>query len=153
MIPEFNTLNELEVHLMIKAPVLVTILIAGAEGNIEEKEIDWGAKLAHIRSEDTDSTLQHYYREVDKSFKDLLKMFLVTLPDGLEERNKKIISELKKINHIIPKLEKKIAAEFYKGLLSLSKQVAKSSGGIWGFGSISPDEQKYVNLEFIHPPK
>lgn len=153
MIAEFKNLNDHEIHLMLSAPALITLLIAGAEGNIEEKEIDWGAKIAHFRAEDKDSILQNYYKEVDRNFDDFLKEYIVMIPHDVHDRIEKINFRLAKINNILPKLDKKFAMEFYKSILSLSTQVAKASGGIWGYGSVSREEQRLIDLEVIHPPK
>jgi len=153
MIPEFKNLNEEEVNLMLNAPILVTILIAGAEGKIEEKETDWGAKIIHFRAEDNDFVLQSYFVDVDIIFKDSMKEYLEKLPLDVNERTEKINSELIKINKILPKLDNNFASAFYNGLIGLSKQVAKSSGGIWGYGSISAEEQKLIDLDVIAPPK
>ena len=40
MIAEFNQLDDAEIELLLKSPVLVCILIAGADGNIDQKEIN-----------------------------------------------------------------------------------------------------------------
>ena len=72
MIYEFKNLNSDEANLMLIAPALVTLLIAGAEGDIDEKEIDWGSKIAHFRANEH-TILQNYYQEIDKSFNDTLK--------------------------------------------------------------------------------
>jgi hypothetical protein len=153
MISEFRNLNESEINLMLNAPALVTLLIAGAEGKIDDKETDWGAKVAHFRAEDKNSIMQNYYKEVDSIFNDSLSTFMSNFPDDVQERTDKINSELIKINNILPKLDKNFAAEFYKGILSLSKQVAKADGGIWGYGSVSPEEQKLIDLDVIIPPE
>lgn len=151
MIPEFNDLNQQEINLLLNTPALLTLLIAGAGGDIDKKEIDWGAKIAHFRAGQS-TILQNYYKEVDKIFTDSLNEFLRVMPKDESERSNKINNELKKINDILPKLDPEFAKELYKSFLSLSKQVAKASGGIWGYGSISPEEQKYLDLEVIKPP-
>ena len=40
MIPEFQKLDDAEIELVLKAPILVCILIAGADGDIDRKEIN-----------------------------------------------------------------------------------------------------------------
>jgi len=136
---------------MVMAPALVTLLIAGAEGNIDQKEIDWGSKIAHFRANDH-SILQNYYQEADKNFNETLKELIEKMPPDVSERNNKINQELSKLNNIFPKLDVSFSKEIYKSLLSLSRHVAEASGGIWGYGSISPEEKKLMNLEFINPP-
>ena len=153
MIAEFRNLNEKEINLLFNAPALITLLIAGAEGNIEEKETDWGAKITHFRGEDKESILQSYYQEVDSCFNDTLKELISAMPEDVDERTKAINSELQKLNEILPKLDQNFAKELYKSYVSLAKQVAQASGGLWGYGSISPAEQKLIDLEVIKSPE
>lgn len=153
MIPEFKSLNPDEVQLMLNGPALLTILIAGVEGKIDSKEIDWATRIAQFRARDRHSIMQNYYEEVAGHFNETLASLLKTLPEDTTERTEYIISELKKINNILPKLDKKFASEFYKGYLAFRVQVAKASGGLWGYGSISREEQKLIDLEIIKPPK
>ncbi|MDQ3020624.1 MAG: hypothetical protein M3R36_08650 [Bacteroidota bacterium] len=152
MIPEFKNLSEQEINLMLMTPALVTVLIAGAEGDIDKKEVDWGTKIAHFRANQP-SLLQSYYQEVDKNFNSTLKEIIDAMPKDVTERSSKINLELSKLNHVFKKLDANYAKEFYKSMLSLSKQVAQASGGVWGYGSISPEEQRHLNLEAIHQPE
>ena len=151
MIYEFKNLTEEESNLMLMTPALVTLLIAGAEGNIDEKETDWGTKITHFRANEH-SVVQNYYLEVDRNFNDTLSKLIEVMPKDVKERSDKIQHELQKLNKILPKLNPEFSDLFYKSLLSLSKHVAKASGGIWGFGSISPEEKKYLDLHVIEPP-
>ncbi|MEO8666785.1 MAG: hypothetical protein ABI462_14940 [Ignavibacteria bacterium] len=151
MIYELKNLSEDEINLMLLTPALVTLLIAGAEGDIDEKEIDWGTKIAHFRANEN-TILQNYYQEVDKNFNDALKQLKEIMPPEVAERSKKINQELCRLNDVLPKLDPDFAKEFYKSMLSLSKQVAQASGGLWGYGSISPEEKKHLNLEAINSP-
>jgi len=152
MIPEFRNLNEKEISLLLNAPALISLLIAGAEGNIEEKEIDWGAKIAHFRGEDRQSILQNYYQEVDAIFNETLNQLITAMPQDVNERTKTINNELQKLNNILPKLDNNFARELHKSYVTLAKHVAQASGGIWGYGSISPAEQKLIELEVIKSP-
>ncbi len=151
MIPQFNNLDQKETELMLDAPALVTLLIAGSDGNIEQKQVDWGSKITHFRAKDEDSIMQSYYIEVEKSFNDTLAQFINAFPNDIEERGKLINKELIKINDILPKLNKDFAKQFYSDMKSLSKQIAKATGGVWGYGSISAEEQKYLDLDIINP--
>ena len=72
-------------------------------------------------------------------------------PSGNDERINVIKGELSKLNAIFPKLEKILQKNCIKVLLLFSKQVAKATGGIWGYGSISQEEQKLIDLEMIYP--
>lgn len=152
MISEFKNLTEEESGLMLMAPAFVTILIAGAEGSIDHKETDWAAKITHMRA-DNNTILQNYFQEVDQNFTDMLDELIIAMPEDADERSAKINKELSKLNDILPKLDKTFATEFYKSMLSLSGQVAKASGGVLGYGSVSPEEKKYLGLDVINSPE
>lgn len=151
MISEFKNLNEEESSLMLMTPALVTLLIAGAEGKVDQKETDWASKITHIRA-GNHTILQDYFQEVDQNFTDMLNELIIAMPENADERAEKINSELSKLNKILPKLHKTFAVEFYKSLLSLSTQVAQASGGVFGYGSVSPEEKRYLNLDAINSP-
>jgi hypothetical protein len=154
MIPEFKNLTQQEINTIIDAPALVTILIAGAEGKIDEKEIDWGKYVVHFRVSDYESSsMMRVYKEIDKVFDDSVKQFIEGLPKDTDERSTLITAKLHALNGIFKKVDKKFAREFYESLRTLAKQVAKASGGIWGYGSISPQEQKYLDIDMINEPK
>jgi hypothetical protein len=151
MIPQFKNLEDKEVNMLIETPVLITILVAGADGKIDGKEIDWGTKLAHLRAVNEDSKLHYYYKEVDRIFNYSLKDYIEALPKDVEERSLRVSEMLSQLNHILPKIDKRFASELYKSFLTYATQVAKSSGGILGYAAISPEEQKWLGLEMIDP--
>ena len=152
MIKEFFVLTEEERNVIMDTPALITILIAGADGKIDEKEKEWAYKVKVFRSSKEDSRLSSYFTEVGGIFKDRLEELIDELPDNIGERNSKITSELEKLNNIFPKLDKTYAVEFYKNMLSYAEQIAKASGGVLGFSPISPEERKWLGLEFIKDP-
>lgn len=152
MISEFRTLNEKEIALMYKAPALVAILIAGADDDIEEKELAVAEKLSKFRKVSGDTTLMHYYEEVHNQINETISILLKSYPATAAERNPLIESELEELNNILPKLKKKFAVAFYKSLKSLAKNIAEASGGVIGFFSIGAEEKKLISLPVINNP-
>ena len=59
MIQEFNSLSSTEIELMHKAPILVCILVAGADGHIDQSEIRKAIVFASKRA--GKSKLLNYY--------------------------------------------------------------------------------------------
>ncbi|MEZ4692415.1 MAG: hypothetical protein R3A12_20530, partial [Ignavibacteria bacterium] len=97
MISEFKNLTEEESSLMLMAPALVTLLIAGAEGKVDQKETDWATKITHMRA-GNHTILQDYFQEVDQNFTDILNELIIAMPENTDERAEKINSELSKLN-------------------------------------------------------
>lgn len=152
MIKEFQNLNNSEQKLMLEALAMIMILIAGADGVIDEKEIDRAEKVKMFRGSMKNSMLKEYYKETGRNFRRTVYKLLAKFPDKLSERNYEITKRLKRINKIIPKLSKRFSVRFYKSLLSYAEQVAKASGGILGFASVSPEEKIWLDLNMIGNP-
>lgn len=129
----------------------ITILVAGADGNITKSEIAASQKLTKIRSFSFHDELVPYYKEVGKDFTDRLEHFLDKLPDGVEERQQIISQELEKLNPILAKLNTHYGHVFYDSFVSFAKHVAKASGGIIGFFRVGPEEKKVMDLPMIDP--
>ena len=152
MIKGLNKLSDKEIELMKETPASIAILVAGEDGVIDEKEMYWAEKVKVFRSTKENSMLREYYSKVVKEFKKTMKDLIEKLPVNLSERNYEITKRLKGLNKILPKLNRKLSIEFYKSLLSYAEQVAKASGGILGFASISPEERKWLSLDIIKDP-
>lgn len=151
MIPQFEGLTNEEANLLTDAIPLVTILIAGADGNIDQEEKDWATKLTKIRGYAHPETLQEYYQKVGDNYQDRLTSLIDHLPDDVDQRSKLISEKLGELNNIFPKLEENLAFRLYESLTSFADHVARASGGFLRFGSISGAEAKYVKLPMITP--
>jgi hypothetical protein len=152
MIAELKKLSSDELEMLIKAPLLVSILIAGADGDIDRNEIK-GAISTTQKKAKSNSSLKAFYESVSEDFEDKLKVIIQGYPSGASERCTQIENELKQLNPILQKVEGKFAREIYDSLKSLALNIAKSSGGLFGLmSSIGPEEAKYVELSTINPP-
>ncbi len=134
-----------------EALALITILIAGADGNIEAKELQWAEKLTHIRSYAEPAELNALYEKVQAGFSAKLAELISVLPSDLEAREAAISDRLAQLNGILPLLENRIAYKMYKSYKSFAKHIAKASGGFLGFGSISREERRWISLSMINP--
>ncbi len=151
MIEEFNKLNEEEKALMYDAIPLVTILVAGADGVIDEKEKDWAAKITHIRSYTHSDSLKEYFEKLDSTYTDRFNALMEALPQDAAERQKAVEAKLAQLNDILPKVEHFMAKHFYDELKSFALHVAKASGGVFGIGSVSKAEKEVMDLHMINP--
>lgn len=147
----FQELSDEQYKLLVDAPALITILVAGADGKIDEQELNWAEKLTHIRSYAEPEDLNQYYEEVEKGFSATFDAYLVSLPNELSLREKAISSELSKINHVLACMDNPIAYRLYASFTSFAKHIAKASGGFLRFGSISREEKKWIGLDMIDP--
>lgn len=150
MIKELARLKESEVELMLKAPVLLCILIAGADGTIDRKEIKEAINITVKKKDKT--ILDSYFKEVSQDFEDKLKILLQSYPYESTQRSPILIQELSQLNPILRKLDKLFSIAFYDMLKELAEKIAGSSGGFWGMMSVDSEEAKYIRLPMIEDP-
>lgn len=149
MIKEFDKLTDSETELMLKAPVLVCILIAGADGTIDKKEIK--EAIAQTQRK-TKASLSNYLKEVSQDFEDKIKILIQSYPYESTQRNPILIDELGQLNGIWKKLDNGFASQVYQMLIELAQKIASSSGGLWGMKTVANEEAKYVRLPMISDP-
>lgn len=152
MIKEFETLREDEIAILLDAPVKVAVLIAGADGNIDKAERKEAIEVARNKQSRAREQLVEYYKLVGDSFEEKFNKLLDELPEDAEERNKVLTSELRKLNFILPKIEKNFSVKLYASLKELAKKIAEASGGILGYLSVSYEESKLIELSMIKDP-
>ncbi len=149
MIREFEKLTDGEIDLMLKAPILVSILIAGADGDIDKKEIKEAITQTQKK---TSVTLSGYLKEISQDFEDKLKVLIQSYPHTPAERGAAIMKELAQLDAVFMKIDRSFAAQIYQMLKELAAKIAASSGGIWGMKSVTDEEAKYLDLSVIQDP-
>lgn len=145
----FENLPKEDLQLLLDAPILVTILIGGADGKLDAAEKDWGKKLSQIRANAKNSFLQDYYVLASDKFDERLEFIYSTFPENAEERNDMISEILSHLNDIYKGMDLNFVTELNISLRSFAKQIAEASGGILGFGAESFQEHQWVDLGMI----
>jgi hypothetical protein len=151
MVNQLMHLHEDEVNLMLKAPVLVAILIAGADGQIDDKEIREAISYARQKRE-AGGLMTEYFKEVFHDFEDKLKITLQGYPHETTQRMPLLIDELTSVGAVLNRIDKAFAKNVYDTLIEIAVKVATSSGGILGMKKVSAEEAKYINLPMIKDP-
>lgn len=151
MVAELAKLSSGELELVYRAPLLVCILIAGADGNIDRKEIKKAIDIAQRKQKGTDS-VSILFKEVAQDFEDKLKVLEQGYPYEATQRTPLLIEELTELNALFPKLPQAFAKGYYEILIMLAKEVASSSGGLLGMNSVGSEEAKLVKLAMIKNP-
>ena len=152
MIDQFKVLSAEEVEIMLRTPLLVSVLIAGADNEIDNSEIKEAVSIAKLKQKKARVDLIDYYKEVGIDFEDKLKVMIQQFPIKAEERNPMIIEELEQLNKILPKLDKKFAVEFYASIKDIAKKIAESSGGLLGYMAVGYEESKLIGLNMVKNP-
>jgi hypothetical protein len=151
MIEALGRLNEQEQELMLKAPILVSILIAGADGDIDEKEIREAVSVVQSKNLKTQS-LKGFAAVMSEDFEDKIKILIQSFPYESTQRNPLIIEELVKLNGLWKKLDADFARDYYQMLKVLAERVASSSGGMLGLKKIAAEEAQYIKLPMLNDP-
>ena len=147
----FNSLSEADYKKLMMAIPEITILIAGADGDINKDEVAWAKRVTSIRGYKMSKDLIGFYQEVGKTFAQDLENIITQMPDHGGDRESMLKKRLEKLNPILARLDHSVALHLYKSYLSFAKHVAKASGGILGFLSIGPKESDLIKLSMIHP--
>ena len=150
MIKEFARLREDEVDVLMKAPIYVAILIAGADGEIDKAERKEAIQIANNRQSRSREQLQEYYQNID--FNTDFEKLVAELPGGTDERTTAITRELRKLNFIMRKIDKSFAVKLHASLKDLAKKIAEASGGVLSYLTISYEESKLMELKMIQDP-
>lgn len=148
---ELESLSAEDQKVLLDAVPYITILVAGADGNIDMKEVEWSEKLTKIRSFSYEEELRPFYKKVGENFDERLHQLMDKLPKGKNERNQAISEELAKLNKVLPKLDHFYARHYYHSLKSFADHVAHSSGGVMGWLSVGFEEYKVIDLHMIDP--
>ncbi|TXI70161.1 MAG: hypothetical protein E6Q41_01720 [Cyclobacteriaceae bacterium] len=152
MIREFEKLKSAEIELMHKAPVLVSILIAGADGKIDNKEVKRAISLTEAKQKRSRSSLMAFYTEVGTDFEDKIRIVIQSLPSKVDKRTAEISVLLSQLEPVLRKLNIQLAKEFYNSLREIATEIAESSGGVLGLKTIGDEEALLVNLPMIKDP-
>lgn len=152
MITAFQKLTEVECSNLYRVPALITVLIAGADNDIDNNEIQEAISLTQLKKVTSREILVEYYDEVRKIFNEQLIEIISRFPENMELRQHFIIQELTNINEILPKIEHKFAVQLYASIKDFAKKIAEASGGVLGYIPVGYEESKLIELPMIKYP-
>jgi hypothetical protein len=149
MVPEFVKLSSSEKELVYKAPLLVCILIAGADGKIDGRELTEAIDIARQRDW-VKANLTDYFAEVCEDFEDKIKMLIQSYPYDTIPRNEAISAELAGLNVLWDKLGIDFSSALYESLKYIGQRIASSSGSF--LKKISAEEAQHLGLPMLRDP-
>lgn len=148
---ELRNLKPEEYSLLKDAAAYIVVLVAGADGNIDEQEIEWAEKIVHIRTYTGDERLKEFLQELDAELPAKITQLINELPKDVAKRSEIISERLEGLNPILASLSPAIGAYLYKGYVTYAHRIATSSGGFLGFMTINADEKKWIGLPMLQP--
>ena len=131
MIKQFEKLTEEEQALLLKAPVLVSVLAACSFNYVNKAQKADAIKLAHFKTFTAAPVLLPYYIEVDKTF---MEEFDATVQQYFpfdDEKRNQLKKEISRVNNVIARLDKDYAAILHKSLEKYARHVNKAAHSIF----------------------
>jgi len=147
----FKHLTIDEFDALVEASALVTVLVGASDGELDREEHLWSEQLMRTKTYSTATYMHDFYRVAAEGFWVRVQSIMAHYPKNIATRNEAIIGKLAMLNDVFPKLDIKIAAQLYKGLLALAEEVAEASGGFLRIGAVSTEEAKWVKLPMLTP--
>ena len=152
MIEVLKDLKQSEKTLMLKAPLMVGVLIAGADGNIDDQEQKILSNILFSKARKYGSDIETLYLKLASNLNIYLIEIIHSYPQSPDDRNREIIRRLGMLNQILPKIDPQFAKHYYDSLRDIAKKTAKASGGYFGINSVSKPEKKFLMLSMILDP-
>ncbi len=151
MLKGFHKLSPEEIDLLKIAPVMVCLLVAGADSKFDKRELHRAVRLANSKLKGG-TGIGAFYQEIAGQFETNLKGYLALMPADTETRNKVIVAKIEKLNSILPLLDHDFALEYYNSLKDFALTVAEAAGGVFGLGAINKEEARFIQLPMIIDP-
>jgi len=148
----FEKLDERERGQLSALPIYIALLIAGADGTVDNSEIKQAISFSRLTTSTADHAINAFYNDVYQDFEDKLKVVAANMPQCKVEREKLLIDQIRDVNVILKKIEKPRAFALYESFRRLAKKIAIASGGIFGLGSISKEESELLELNMLENP-
>lgn len=150
MLSKIEHLSESEKQLILDAPIMVSALVAGSDGEFKSEEIAQAVKIIHIKTYSETRDVSGVYKTIDGHTEASIDEFIHKLPESTFDRNKTLEEKLSRLNNIFPKLDPQFAHDLYKSLKELAFYV--STAGDLGVGMRSEQEKETAKLAFINEP-
>ena len=149
MLNELDKLSAEEQAQLLDAIPLITLLVAGADGNIDEQELATAEKITKIRTYDSGMAVRPYFLKVGETYNDRLHQLLADLPKETAARTQAISERLASLNPILKSMDIATTNNMLRDFRSFARHVANASGGVLGFMTISGEEKEVVDLPML----
>ena len=145
ILSSIGKLSDEDQDLLYKAPAIVTIMIAGADKDIDKKEEIRARKLVNYRTFTSDLFLHDYYEAVNSRFEhDFHELLAAWSP---ETGAKAMSNALAEVGKVVAKMPEDHAESLKTSLRSLATKVAEADGGFLHMGGISIEERELLDLK------
>jgi hypothetical protein len=148
-----DKLSNEEIDCLYGLPYNVALLIASADGYIDEAEIRKAISVIQYQaSYSANADLSRFFEEINHDAEDKIRVILSATPRKPQERILYLSKKIVDANIVLKKLNRSFVAGLHQSLCNLAKQIAKASGGVFGYGGIGPEESNLLDLSLLEFP-
>lgn len=131
MITHLEKLTEAEQELLLKAPVLMSVLASCSSGEVNKQQKADAIKLSHIKTFTAIPILRPYYREVEKNFQEDFESVAKTYYPFDDKKRNELKKEIERIQHILRKLDPEYAEFLSRSLERYANHVKRATHSIF----------------------
>lgn len=131
MINQFQKLTDEERALLLKAPVLVSVLASSSIGELNQTQKKDAIKLAHLKTFTADPLLLPYYHEVEKEFTRQFEEAVINYSPFDETKRSALKKEIDRVQQILAKLDPAYALKLNKSLQGYADHVKRSTHSVF----------------------
>lgn len=150
---QLRNLSEIEKESVLLGPVMVSLLIGGADGEMTGKEMERISELIHVKTYSLKNDVEELYLELEKKdVNSIVNGIVADMPEDWEARREVITAKLQTLSKSLKKMEKAFATQYLDSLKSIAVSIANAAGGVFGIGTISESESEVLDLPMIERP-
>ncbi len=123
---QFAKLNSEEISLLLKAPILVSVLASSSDHEINNDGKAEAIRLAHLKTFTADPLLLSYYEEVSKNFQKHFEETAKKYSPFDKVKIGDLKKEIDKVNDVIAKLDTEFAQTLHHSLSEYARHVKKA---------------------------
>jgi hypothetical protein len=131
MIKQFEKLSQDEQDLLLRAPVLVSVLAACSYNYVNKSQKADAIKLAHFKTFTAAPVLLPYYIEVDKTFRERFDATVEKYFPFDNEKREALKKEIARVNQVLGKLDRDYATILHKSLEKYARHVNKAAHSVF----------------------
>ena len=120
---DFYKLKESEQDTMYALPIYIAILMANADGNIDNSEMKMAIKLSKQVKKYAIRDLEYYYALVNQDYEDKLKFLIHNIPKPIEQREKFLLTKIEQAKSILANAKQNLTEHQGKELLNLEYEI------------------------------
>ncbi len=127
MMDQLAKLTKQEQEILFTAPILLSVLAASGDHEIDKKEKAEAAKLIHLKTFTAESALIPYYKEVEKNFNACFEEVTKRYAPFDHIKRQALKEEINVLQTVFEKLDKDFASILNKSLASYAEHVRKAN--------------------------